>query len=98
MSSLFILNQATTLLTKRLENCVLTHAGYAKHAQVHCTLRVIGDGSGGPIEWFEAVDGYCKRVDATFLPEPINMVTNAAFLIAAIWALRCPDLPVMGRV
>jgi hypothetical protein len=66
---------------------VLTHAGYAKHAQVHCTLRVIGDGSGWPIEWFEAVDGYCKRVDATFLPEPINMVTHAAFLIAAIWAL-----------
>ena len=31
----------------RLENCVLTQAGYAKHAQVRCTLRVIGDGEGG---------------------------------------------------
>ena len=47
MSSLFILNQATTLLTKRLENYVLMHAGYAKHAQVLCNLRVIGDGAGG---------------------------------------------------
>jgi len=47
MISLFIFNQAITLLTKRLENCVLTHAGYAKHAQVRCTLRVIGDGEGG---------------------------------------------------
>ena len=50
------------------------------------------------MEWFEAVDGYCERVDAAFWSEPINAVTNAAFLIAAIWAWRRPDLPVMGRV
>ena len=77
---------------------MLTHAGYAKHAQVLCSLRVIGDGSGGQMEWFEAVDGYCERVDAAFWSEPINVVTNAAFLIAALWVWRRPDLPVMGRV
>ena len=37
-------------------------------------------------------------VDAAFWSEPINAVTNAAFLIAALWAWRRPDLPVMGRV
>ena len=55
-------------------------------------------GQGGQMEWFEAVDGYCERVDAAFWSEPINVVTNAAFLIAALWAWRRPDLPVMGRV
>ena len=50
------------------------------------------------MEWFEAVDGYCERVDAAFWSEPINAVTNAAFLIAAIWSWRRPDLPVMARV
>ena len=50
------------------------------------------------MEWFEAVDGYCERVDAAFWSEPINAMTNAAFLIAAIWAWRRPELPVMGRV
>ena len=48
--------------------------------------------------WFEAVVGYRERLDAAFCSEPINAVTNGAFLIAAIWAWRRPDLPVMGRV
>ena len=55
-------------------------------------------GKGDQMEWFEAVDGYCERVDAAFWSIPINAVTNAAFLIAAIWAWLRPDLPVMGRV
>ena len=50
------------------------------------------------MEWFEAVDGYCERVDAAFWSEPINAITNAAFLIAAIWAWWRPNLTVMGRV
>ncbi len=33
-----------------------------------------------------------------FWSEPINAVTNAAFLIVAIWVWRRPGLPVMGRV
>lgn len=36
-------------------------------------------GKGDQMEWFEAVDGYCERVDAAFWSEPINAVTNAAF-------------------
>ena len=39
-------------------------------------------GQGGQMEWFEAVDGYCERVDAAF-GRTRNAVTNAAFLIAA---------------
>lgn len=30
------------------------------------------------------VDGYCERLDPSFWSEPINAVTNASFLIAAI--------------
>ncbi len=52
----------------------------------------------GHMDWFQAVDGYCERVDASFWSEPINAITNAAFLIAAIWAWRRPELPIMGRV
>ena len=50
------------------------------------------------MDWFEAVDGYCERIDATFWSEPVNAITNAAFLIAAFWVWRRPDLPIMGRV
>ena len=50
------------------------------------------------MDWFEAVDGYCERVDVAFWSEPINAITNAAFLIAAIWTWRRPDLPITGRV
>ena len=55
-------------------------------------------GNGDPTEWLESVDGYCERVDAVFWSEPINAVTNAAFLIVTIWVWRRPGLPVMGRV
>ena len=30
------------------------------------------------------VDGYCERVDFAFWAEPVNAVTNAAFLVAAL--------------
>ena len=41
------------------------------------------------MNWFEAIDGYCERLGPHYWAEPINAVTNAAFLIAAlIMALR----------
>ncbi|MBM7066663.1 ceramidase domain-containing protein [Actibacterium sp. 188UL27-1] len=30
------------------------------------------------------IDGYCERTDFTFWAEPVNAITNAAFLIAAV--------------
>lgn len=33
---------------------------------------------------FEQVDGYCERTDFTYWSEPVNAITNAAFLIAAL--------------
>lgn len=35
------------------------------------------------MEWTEYIDGYCERVDPSYWSEPVNAVTNAAFLIAA---------------
>ncbi len=35
--------------------------------------------------WFEQVDGYCERLGPGYWAEPVNAVTNAAFLLAAIW-------------
>ncbi len=35
------------------------------------------------MEWAEQFDGYCERTDFTYWSEPLNAVTNAAFLIAA---------------
>ena len=32
------------------------------------------------------IDGYCERLDASFWAEPVNAVTNAAFLVAA-WVM-----------
>src|SRR4051794_41968271 len=33
--------------------------------------------------WSDPVDLYCERLDASFWAEPLNAVSNAAFLIAA---------------
>lgn len=35
------------------------------------------------MDWTAQVDVYCERVDFTYWAEPINALTNAAFLIAA---------------
>jgi hypothetical protein len=34
--------------------------------------------------WNRAINAYCERTDASFWSEPVNAVTNAAFLIAAV--------------
>lgn len=38
-----------------------------------------------PMEWTEYVDLYCERQAPGLLGEPINAVTNLAFIVAAIW-------------
>ncbi len=45
------------------------------------------------MDWFEQFDGYCERTDFTYWSEPINALTNAAFIIAAVimWR-RCAGL------
>ncbi|WP_425085576.1 ceramidase domain-containing protein [Ruegeria profundi] len=35
------------------------------------------------MDWFQEIDGYCERLTPAYWAEPINAVTNAAFLIAA---------------
>ncbi|MEO0654098.1 MAG: ceramidase domain-containing protein [Pseudomonadota bacterium] len=49
------------------------------------------------MEWTRYIDGYCERTDPSYWAEPINAVTNAAFLIAAIlmWG-RTAGMP-LGR-
>jgi hypothetical protein len=39
------------------------------------------------MEWSTPIDLYCERTDASFWAEPVNALTNAAFLIAAAMAL-----------
>jgi hypothetical protein len=35
------------------------------------------------MDWTRAIDAYCERTDASYWSEPVNAVTNAAFLVAA---------------
>ena len=35
----------------------------------------------------EAIDNYCERLDPTFWSEPINAITNLAFVVAAVLVL-----------
>lgn len=35
------------------------------------------------MDWTEQVDGYCERLDPSFWAEPINAITNFAFMIVA---------------
>lgn len=46
------------------------------------------------MEWTASVDGYCERLDPGFWAEPVNFLTNAAFLVAALvmWR-RCRGMP-----
>lgn len=37
------------------------------------------------MEWTAPIDVYCERVGAAFWAEPINAISNAAFVIAALW-------------
>ncbi len=46
------------------------------------------------MDWTRAVNAYCERTDAAFWSEPLNAVTNAAFLVAAaaVWPMTRGDL------
>lgn len=45
------------------------------------------------MDWGAAVDGYCERTGPEFWSEPLNAVTNAVFLVAALVMWRRSDLP-----
>lgn len=36
------------------------------------------------MDWTAQIDSYCERLDLSFWAEPVNALTNAAFLIAAV--------------
>jgi hypothetical protein len=38
------------------------------------------------MDWTAPIDAYCERLDAGFWSEPVNALSNAAFLLAALWA------------
>ncbi|MEM6636352.1 MAG: ceramidase domain-containing protein [Pseudomonadota bacterium] len=43
------------------------------------------------MDWTTTIDGYCERLDTGFWAEPINAMTNIAFLLAALimaWRTR----------
>lgn len=40
------------------------------------------------MDWFRSLDNYCERIDPGYWAEPVNAITNAAFVVAAIWAWR----------
>ena len=35
-----------------------------------------------------AIDIYCERIDTAFWAEPVNAVTNLAFILAALYGWR----------
>ncbi|MFN3662893.1 ceramidase domain-containing protein [Yoonia sp.] len=46
------------------------------------------------MDWHSHINAYCERLDAGFWSEPINAITNLAFIIAAIWVWpRTKGLP-----
>jgi len=40
------------------------------------------------MDWTQEINAYCERLDGSYWAEPINAVTNAAFLVAAVWMWR----------
>lgn len=39
------------------------------------------------MEWTTAIDIYCERTSTAFWSEPVNAVTNAAFVVAGLWGM-----------
>lgn len=50
------------------------------------------------MEWTRIIDAYCERTDASYWSEPVNALTNAAFLIAAVIMWRRTGGLTGGRV
>ncbi len=40
------------------------------------------------MNWFEPVDQYCERLDTSFWAEPMNALSNVAFIVAGLMLLR----------
>ena len=36
------------------------------------------------MDWLQPMDEYCERIDASFWSEPLNAISNAAFIVAAL--------------
>lgn len=46
------------------------------------------------MDWTAQVDAYCERMGPAFWAEPVNAVSNAAFVLAALWMWgRLRDVP-----
>lgn len=41
-----------------------------------------------PPSWFDPIDSYCERVGAAFWAEPLNALSNAAFILAAAYGFH----------
>lgn len=37
------------------------------------------------MDWFTPIDIYCERVSTAFWAEPLNAISNLAFILAALW-------------
>ena len=50
--------------------------------------------------WFNSVDIYCERLDASFWAEPINAISNLSFIVAGffLWRLRSPRSALMATL
>ncbi len=50
------------------------------------------------MDWMQTIDAYCERTDAAYWSEPVNALTNIAFMIGAVIMWRRSSGRVEGRV
>lgn len=50
------------------------------------------------MRWSETIDAYCERTGPGFWAEPVNALTNIAFLIAALWLWRASRGLILARI
>lgn len=50
------------------------------------------------MDWTRAIDAYCERTDPSFWSEPVNAVTNLAFIVVALVMWRRTTGLVWGRL
>lgn len=50
--------------------------------------------------WFNSVNNYCERLDASFWAEPINAISNLSFIVAGffLWRLRSSNSTLMATL
>jgi hypothetical protein len=67
---------------------LLAPAGFVLFAETDALASHDAGAEGKQMDWSGSIDAYCERTGPEFWAEPLNAVSNGAFLLAALYGAR----------